>query len=217
MPERRKRRRRLAPAAHKPDGKKGKKNPASLCETLRGVRRHWPADDGQYDRDIPTFWAEFEPHLHDVFERYKGLGAKPTNSLKYIQTTESGSKAISYFHIRAYADYIGTPSSLLLLYSHLVGKCATRSVAILRFYRSCELVYPHLMHCYQRWHYPEPIHLSATTSEKSLLKRQDLDSKRAEYNVSTVGLQTLSDAYKDHDGGLVEASGQISLDLGDQE
>lgn len=109
------------PIKKKPDGAPGKNNPNSLAATLRAIRRLWAVEGVDQPRRQRDFSKIFEKFVFSTIEKYPKRGFKHKSLQKLCEALERNDRDVAYYHLRAYADFVGVPTSLLLVFSHVVG------------------------------------------------------------------------------------------------
>lgn len=169
--------------ARKADGVRQKRGPYSLYAVLRAIRRRWgnPADS---DRLVEDFTPLFVPYFTDVISRYPGAYAEAKNVRQFIERTESTNVDLRYYALRAYADYVGLPTGLLLLYSHVVGdaRAGKSGSEMVQFLRQSALAVQSLAAFIEQQ--PDP--LAAFSNEPA---------SATKYNARVEGLARMHDAF----------------------
>lgn len=107
------------------DGSAGKRNPHSIRLALLAIRKFWNFKSTEKVKFRNVF--EFVEHFQPIYERVVGKYPnyeKPKNAeqnQRVISRLESGSASYSYIDLRCYAEFVGIPTSLLLIYTHMIG------------------------------------------------------------------------------------------------
>jgi hypothetical protein len=109
------------PKSMRGDGVEGKRSPNSLLATLRAIRRQWGAPAGAAREATKDFVPLFKPSFDKIIDILPGKRREAKDLESMIQYLEGGRADICYYQLRAYADFLGIPTSLLLIYSHAVG------------------------------------------------------------------------------------------------
>lgn len=111
------------------DGDKQKAYPNGIQVTAHAIWQYWLNVTGQTEirhtslRDFQRI-SNITEVAKSVADRYPGLNQKPVSSsdmMPYRIGTRDRA-ALSYFQIRVLADYVELPTSLFMLFTHLVSE-----------------------------------------------------------------------------------------------
>jgi hypothetical protein len=112
--------------APRPDGDPFKRFPNGLRATLKSIRKFWHGafvHEGA-ERNVDNFAKRFLTTYNEVASRY-GRKPKTQASLKSLinKLESSGEEGtdITFTKMRAYAEFVGIPTGLLLLFSQAVS------------------------------------------------------------------------------------------------
>jgi hypothetical protein len=130
------------------DGEKRKRFPDGLKATIKSIRKFWPGDVRPGDgRSVERFATKFQPAYNASARRYsyKLVDAEHVGSLASILRRLEGSgeknlSDISFYKMRAFAEYVEVPTSLLVLFAQCVSYEAQGRGRdhVLRFIRECQ-------------------------------------------------------------------------------
>ena len=107
------------------DSSPHKKFPNGLKSVLKSIRKFWPNDISTEIRNDRAFAkGPFGTRFNMVAGYYGKKSKGPSALKKRIEKLEANGKYgtdISFYEMRAYAEFVGLPTGLLLVYTQLVS------------------------------------------------------------------------------------------------
>jgi hypothetical protein len=107
-----------------------KKFSDGVRSTLKSIAKYWPASAEQLEgksielltrkRSVDDFVADFEETFRRIQDHYGGV-SKDANLKKKITVIHAGDTELPFYEARAYADYLGVPTGLMLLFTNCMS------------------------------------------------------------------------------------------------
>ena len=112
----------------RPDGDPKKRFPTGISSTILAIQNYWLslADGGDEHLTPLQFCNEgkFAATYERVTQHYRGIRKKArtrTAIARMIHRVVNGNQDIEFFHLRAFAEHVGLPTGLLLIFTQLVS------------------------------------------------------------------------------------------------
>jgi hypothetical protein len=176
-----------------------KKFSDGLKATLRAISRYWARPFGAEKRAIlvtsrltrEVFREEFEPIYREIEGHYGGVSPNK-NLTRTIKEINQGSTELPFFVMRAYAEYVGLPTGLLLLFSNVMSDITQDDAPerVLNLLESSKVSIEALIR------FLENAHESGGDLRNSLFEDNGQDELgRRRYNARLEGLEKMSTAF----------------------
>lgn len=120
---------RRATPSSKPDGHAQKRFPNGISATILAIQKHWHGiSNGFYTNfSLQDFFEKtnFKEAYKLIISKYPGrskIADADVSIKKLINNITAGRNDFEFYKLRSFSEYIGVPSSILLLYTQFVSR-----------------------------------------------------------------------------------------------